>query len=186
MRSLRPLLGSHLSELDLVVRARTLLDRCRRLGATDPAAARRVLRRNARLVQPALSGDDALGAEVTQVLYEIRRACGELEGPQPTVVAFAWDEVGGPADLAGRAGGAEAIVVRCADGDLVSEVEAVCALAEGSRVVLAVVGAGPAMAVRSLFLERAVALLPPNLPAPELPGALEAAAKRLGLDVRRC
>ena len=67
-----------------------------------------------------------------------------------------------------------------------SEVEAVCALAESPRVVLAVVGAGPAMAVRSRFVEHSVALLPPDLSAPELPGALEAAAKRLGLDVRRC
>lgn len=163
-----------------------MLDRCRRLGMTDPAAARRLLRRHGRLVQPAFAGDESLRAELAQVLHEIRRACGELEGPGPAVTTLAWERVEGPADLAARAGGAEAIVVRCPDGDLMSEVEAVCALAESSRVVLALVGAGPAMAVRSRFVEGAVALLPPDLALAELPEALEAVALRLGLDVRRC
>lgn len=184
--SLRSLFGARLSEAEVAARARALVERCRLLGATDAAAARRLLRRQGRLVQTAAAGDEPLWANLVEVLFEVRRACGELVRARPTVVSVAWEEVGGPAELAERCGGSEAVVARCDEADLLSEAEAVCALAEGARVVLALVGEGPAMAVRADFLARAAALLPPDLPTSELPGALQAAARRLGFHVRRC
>jgi len=183
---LATLFGSHLSEAGLVARARQLLERCRRLGTSDPAAARRLLRREARLVQPAFGRDASIREDLVRLLFEVRRACGEVAGPQPEVVPVPWGEVEGRDDLARRCAGVDAVLVQCADVDVVSEAEAVCALGEGDQVALALIGEGPAMALRAGFVKQAVPLLPADLPAGELPEALRAAALRLGLEVRRC